>query len=268
MKNFLFAATALTLFSAVASAHDTWVETNTNIFRVGDAAHIDLKLGNHGNEHRDFKVASKMSLDGCKMEVIDPAGQHFDIKPSLIDTGYSPKDGFWTTTFSTDMPGLYTVVQSSDAVMNYAPERAIKNAKTFFVVSKSLDRVPTATPGFGRKLGNALELVPETNPVMPMGPGVPIKLRLFFKGKPLPGAKISFIPQGETLKGAFDARYEAKTNINGRVSFTPKNGNRYLAVAHFRTEEKGQNGAGEKYDFTLYGATLTVYVPNLCPCCG
>lgn len=268
MKILTYTLVALTFSNATAHAHDTWVETNTNVFKIGDGAHIDLKLGNHGNEHRDFKMASKMSLDGCKMEVVDPAGKRFDLKSTLIDTGYSPKEGYWTTIFSTYKPGLYTVVQSSDEVMSYAPERAIKNAKTFFLVSKSLDRLPKVAPGFERKLGNGLELVPESNPIVPMGPGMPLKLRLYFKGKPLSAARVSFIPEGETLKGTFDSRYEAKTNANGRVSFTPKEGKRYLVVAHHQTNEKGQNAAGEKYDFTLYGATMTLYVPSTCPCCG
>ncbi|RYG70485.1 DUF4198 domain-containing protein [bacterium] len=268
MKNIYFAAVALISMSAAAHAHDTWVETNTNVFRVGDSAHIDLKLGNHGNEHRDFKLASKLSLEGCKMEVVDPGGKHFDVKSALIDTGYTPKEGYWTTSFAADKAGLYTVFQTSDAVMTYAPERSIKTAKTFFLVSKSLDRVPADAPGFERKLGNGLELVPESNPVTPMGPGMPLKLRLYFKGKPLANAKISFIPEGETLKGDFDARYEAKTNVNGRASFTPKEGNRYLAVAHVETKENGQDASGQKYDFTKYGATLSVYVPQICPCCG
>lgn len=47
----------------ISTAHDTWVETNTSVVRTGDVVHVDLKLGNHGNEHRDFKLASKISLD-------------------------------------------------------------------------------------------------------------------------------------------------------------------------------------------------------------
>lgn len=259
---------ALLASVSVAHAHDTWVETNTNVFRVGDSAHIDLKLGNHGNEHRDFKLASKVSLDSIKLQVFAPNGARFDLKNGLVDTGYTPKEGYWTTTFTGDKPGLYTVYQSFDGVMTYAPERAIKSAKTYFLLSKSLDRVPMVAPGFEKRIGNGLEFVPESNPVVPMGPGMPLKLRLYFKGKPLSGVKVSFVPEGETLKGDFDSRYEAKTNVNGRVSFTPKEGKRYLCVAHYQTKESGQNAAGEKYDFTLYGATLTLYVPQICPCCG
>jgi uncharacterized GH25 family protein len=268
MKKYYLTVCALLFSGVAAQAHDTWVETNTNVYRVGDGAHIDLKLGNHGNEHRDFKLASKVDLANCKLDVLAPDGKRYDLKSSLIDTGYTPKEGYWTTTFSADKPGIYTVFHTFDGVMSYAPERAIKSAKTFFLVSKSLDRVPTDVPGFNKKLGNGLELVPECNPVTPMGPGMPFKLRLYFKGKPLANTKISFIPEGETLKGEFDPRYEAKTNVNGRATFTPTEGNRYLAVAHVETKEHGQDAAGAKYETTQYGATLCLYVPLICPCCG
>lgn len=152
--------------------------------------------------------------------------------------------------------------------MSYAPERAIKSAKTYFLISKSLDRVPMDAPGYEKRCGNGLEFVPESDPVTPMEPGIPLKLRLYFKGKPLAGVKVSFVPEGETLKGELDARYEAKTNVNGRVTFIPKEGNRYLCVAHYKTKEHGKNANGQKYNYTQHGATLALYVPQICPCCG
>jgi uncharacterized GH25 family protein len=53
---------ALLLLSlcSLALAHDTWIQTNTNLVRVGDAVSVDLMLGNHGNDHRDFKIAGKV----------------------------------------------------------------------------------------------------------------------------------------------------------------------------------------------------------------
>lgn len=73
-----------------ALAHDTWVQPNTNLIRTGDAIHIDLMLGNHGNEHRDFKLASKLSADQIQsFDVIAPDGKKYDLKPDLIDLGYA-----------------------------------------------------------------------------------------------------------------------------------------------------------------------------------
>ena len=254
----------LLLCGSSASAHDTWVETNTNLIRTGDAVYVDLKLGNHGNEHRDFKLASKIDLDGCTLEVLGPDGRRYDMTGRLVDTGYAPKEGYWRGKFAAADPGLYAVAHTLDKVVNHGrPVRSVKSGKTFFVVSGSLDRIPFENPGFDRVLGHPLELVPAANPVTPMGPGQPIEVRVLFRGEPLPEARVSFVPRGETLKGGFDDEHERRTDAEGRASFTPRTGNQYLVVAHPRREE-----AGDGYDETAYSATLTVFVPEVCPCCG
>src|SRR5262245_28413069 len=88
-------------------AHDTWVQTNTNIIRVGDAVHVDLMLGNHGNDHRDFKLASKFDPDAGTLNVVWPDGKSIDLKAKLADLGYAPKEGFHSAKFATAKPGLY-----------------------------------------------------------------------------------------------------------------------------------------------------------------
>jgi uncharacterized GH25 family protein len=263
IKNFAILLAGLAL-AAGARAHDTWVQTNTAVVRTGDAVFIDFMLGNHGNGHRDFKLAGKPKLESGTIEVIAPDGAAFDLKPSLVDCGYTPKEGYWSAPFEPVKPGLYLVAQKAEQVVTYAPERVVRSAKTFFLVCKGLDRVPADAPGYDRVLGHALELVPEVNPVAPMGPGVPIRVRLLYRGKPLAGEKISFIPRGQTLAEGFDARYERRTDATGSVSFEPKEANYYLIVAH----HDDPNGSGPGYKTTKYGATLTVIVPALCPCCG
>ena len=256
---------AVVVAATPARAHDTWVQTNTAVVRTGDAIHIDLMLGNHGNDHRDFKLASKVSADTVgRFEVVYPGGQKFDLKPGLIDLGYAPKEGYHSAKFVPGKPGLYVAAQAADGVVNHGrPVRSVRSAKAYFVVSDSLDKVARDLPGFEKPLGHALELVPEANPVAPMGPGTPIKVRLVFAGRPLTGEKVSFVPRGATLKEGTDTEYEQTTDALGRASFTPKTGTYYLVVAHHETGEKG-----DKYEATRYAATLTVFVPEHCPCCG
>jgi uncharacterized GH25 family protein len=264
MTKYTLGGLAVLLSATAASAHDTWVQTNTNVVRPSDNVHIDLMLGNHGNNHRDFKLASKIDLEGCTLVVLAPDGKRYDLKDRLADVGYTPKEGYWTTRFAGAHPGLYLVAHTSDKVVNYAPTRSVKSAKTFFLVSKSLDNVQRDNPGFDKPLGHALELVPEANPVTPMGPDTPIKVRLLYKGKPLAGAQVSFIPRGATLTEGFDPRYERKTDAEGRASFTPAEGNYYLVVAHHLEPTEG----GKGHTSTKYSATLTILVPQVCPCCG
>jgi uncharacterized GH25 family protein len=263
MRKLLLTAAAALMTAAAAAAHDPWVQTTAAVLRVGDAVHIDLMLGNHGNDHRDFKLAGKVSLAATSAEVIGPDGRRYDLKGRFADTGYTPKEGFWTARFAGTQPGLHAVAVRSDKVVTYAPKRSVQGAKAYFLLSPSLDRVSRTAAGFEKPLGHPLELVPEASPVAPAGPGVPIKVRLLFRGKPLAGARVSFIPRGEALSEGFDQRYERRTDADGRATFTPTEGNYYLVVAHHETDEKGPG-----YDSTKYSATLTVLVPEVCPCCG
>ena len=251
--------------SAQVSAHDTWVQTNTNIVRTGDAVHIDLMLGNHGNRHRDYKLASKIANDGVVLKVRGPDGKSYDIADRLIDTGYTPKEGFWTAKFSTTAPGLYVVEHSLDKVVNHGrPVRSIRSGKACFVVSKSLDKVPEKIPGFDAILGHPLEIIPVKNPVNPAGPGQEMHVRVLLRGKPLAHANVSFIPRSETLKPEHDPRYEQLTDAQGEARFVPKSGDYYLIVVHPRDDK----AAGPGYEATHYSATLNVFVPELCSCCG
>jgi uncharacterized GH25 family protein len=255
---------AVLLAASSLSAHDAWLQVNTNIVRVGDAVRIDLMLGNHGNNHRDFKLAGKLDPAAGSLEVIAPSGKRYDVKDRLADTGYTPREGFWTTRFAGDESGFYMAARLSEQVVSYAPKRSIQSAKTCFVLSRSLDQVSQDNPGFDKPLGHPLELVPHANPVTPMGPGQAIQVRLLFKGQPLAGETVSFIPRGEELSEEFDSRYERKTDAEGRASFTPKEGNYYLVVAH----REAPNERGQGYEMTKYSATLCLFVPQICPCCG
>ncbi len=253
------------LVAMSARGHDTWVQANTNLVRTGDVVHIDLMLGNHGNEHRDFKLASKIGLNGIKgMEVLGPGTYRLDLKQDLVDLGLAPKEGFHSARFVPDKPGLYAVIQTMDRVVNHGrPVRAVKSAKTYFGASDSLDKPALDFKGFEKPLGHELELVFLSNPVSPVGPGTAIKVQLFHKGKPLAGSKVSFIPRGTTLKEGIDSDYERITDKDGKASFTPKIGTFHLIVAHLQTEEKG-----EGFEATGYSAALTVFVPQKCACCG
>jgi len=47
-----------------------------NLVRPGDVVHVDLLLGNHGNDHRDFKIAGKVAtLDDVQVEVVGADGR-------------------------------------------------------------------------------------------------------------------------------------------------------------------------------------------------
>jgi uncharacterized GH25 family protein len=252
----------VTTLVATARAHDTWVQTAATVVRPGDVVHVDLALGNHGNDHRDFKYAGKLaSLDGGTVEVIAPSGTRHDLVPEMIDLGYTAKEGFWSARFVPAVEGLHTVAHRLDRIRE--TKRSVKSAKTFFVAAEKLDVEPKATAEHAAPLGHDLELVAETHPVIGMGPGRPIAVRLYFKGRPLADERVSFIPRGVTLAEGFDPKFERRTDAEGRCRWEPTEATYVLVVAH--REEPAGEGAG--YETTKYSAALVVNVPGRCPCC-
>ena len=248
MRTFIAPWACLCFLSATVSAHDTWVQTAARLVRPEDVVHVDLALGNHGNEHRDFKFAGKLaSLDGVVLDVIGPSGRRTDLVPEMVDLGFAAKEGFWSARLG----------------RLHGTKRTVKSAKAYFLVADRLDAAPEAGGGFATPLGHALEIVPETHPVARCGPGKKIGVRVFSRGRPLADERVSFIPRGAKLAGEFDAEHERKTDAEGRCSYEPKEGNYILVVAHRAEPEE----RGEGYDRTSYSATLVLNVPQRCACC-
>ena len=45
----------------ISQGHDTWVQASARAVSPEDVVHVSLMLGNHGNHHRDFTLAGKLS---------------------------------------------------------------------------------------------------------------------------------------------------------------------------------------------------------------
>ena len=249
--------------AVAAHAHDTWVQVSSRLVRPDDAVHADLFLGNHGNDHRDFKIAGKLgSLEGVTFAVVGPSGRTTDLVPNLVDLGYAPTEGFWSGRFVVAEEGLHCVSHSREGIRHGA--RGLKSGKAYFLAAERLDPLLRPAVSGPAPLGHPLELVPETDPVAGLGPGREIVVRLLLRGEPLEGVRVSFVPRGATLAEGFDQNFERTTDAAGRCRFTPKEGNLFLVVAHHeRPEERG-----EGYEKTVYAATLVLDVPQRCGCCA
>jgi uncharacterized GH25 family protein len=262
----LLAPLCLSVAGSIACAHDTWLEATPTVVRPSDVVHVGLFLGNHGNDHRDFKIAGKVgSLDEVQLEVIAPDGRRTDLVPDMVDLGYAPKEGFWSGRFVPAAAGLHCVGHFRQGIRHGA--RAFKGGKTYFLASESLDmpgKPDASGSGLPDPLGHPLEFVLESDPVLGCGAGKPIAVKLLFKGKPLADQVVSFIPRGTTLAAGFDASHERRTDGEGRCTYTPREGNRVLVVAHVVRPDE----TGEGYDKTAYAATLVIDVPQRCPCCA
>ena len=243
------------VMSVSAMAHDTWVETNTSVVRLGHVVHVDLKLGNHGNEHRDFKLASKISLDASEIKIQKPHDPSLlDLKARMTDAGLLPKEGYWTARYVPDREGLHTVIHSARS--QHGKTLGFKSAKSYFVVSKTLDHLDIDQTGFDKPVGHPLELIPLDNPVTSLKSGQPLRVQVLFESRPLTDARVSFIPRGTQLAEGFDAQYEQKTDSQGTATLTPRESNIYLIVVHHKAPDR----KGPGFDETSYSATLTVHV--------
>lgn len=252
----LIVALFLATIPSFIQAHDTWVQANTQLVRVGDVVHVDLMLGNHGNNHRDYKLASKISLnEKSSLQIIDPQGKAHDLKSRAIDTGFTPKEGFWTARFEAQSAGLHIVAHAGEG--GHGVTRGIRSGKAYFFASETLDRPLRSAAGFDKPLGHPIELVPLTDPATAVA-GQPIRVRVIYKGKPLANAHVAFIPRGKVLAEGTDEHFERHTDADGTASFTPAEGNYHLiTVHHTEPTEKG-----EGYEKTQYTATMTFLVPQ------
>lgn len=242
---------------ALCSAHDTWIHVDTPVVRVGDTAHINLMLGNHGNGHRDFKLASKISPEGWTFSVLRPDGSATDLRPNLIDMGYAPKEGFWTGRFVANQPGLHLVTHTLDKL--HGKIRAIKSSKSFLLSSESLDNLSPNQFDFSRRLDLPLELILLVDPIRDIQPGKPVVVQVLYQGKPLPKTRVSFIPRGAALSQEFDDRFERLTDNEGKATFSPSEANWMLVVVHHSAPEQ----KGEGFESTAYSATMTLQITSI-----
>ncbi|SMP73271.1 Uncharacterized conserved protein, contains GH25 family domain [Neorhodopirellula lusitana] len=254
----------LILFAALstANAHDLWLQTNTPVIRTGEVVHVDLRLGNHGNHHRDFKLAGRINLDWVSAELRGPDGSRSDIKNVMVPTASAEKEGYWTSAIEVTKPGTYCVIQQLDRVMNHGKAvRGVRTAKAYFEVADALDVASLAQHHHQQPAGLPFELVLHTCPFTDTVVGQPIKVQVLHNGEPISDVVVSFIPEGTEPAGEFDPQYDFRSDKNGMVTFTPQAANRYLIVAHHTAEDEKT----DQYEFTSYASTLTLHVPNKRP---
>jgi uncharacterized GH25 family protein len=239
-------------FVPSASAHDAWLEVDTPVVRAGDAAQVRVMLGNHGNDHRDFKVAGKLDLSKGTLTLTSPGGSEADLKSSAIDLGLGPRDGYWMARVATEKSGVYVIAHTSSS--QHGKSRSLKFAKAVVATVQSLDR-PGRLDGFDVPIGHALEIIPVSDPTQAVT-GEPIRVKVVHHGKPLSGARVSFIPRGTTLAAGVDPQFERMADSDGLAEWTPLEGNDVLIAVHHHAEKE----SGEGYEGTQYAATLVIRV--------
>ncbi|WP_417736853.1 DUF4198 domain-containing protein [Rosistilla oblonga] len=249
----LFALAQLT-----ASAHDIWTQTNIPVVAPGEIVHVDLCLGNHGNHHRDFKLAGLVSLDWVTAEHQSPDGSRVDLRDKMTSTAMAEKEGYWTQPLLVEAPGVHCIAVQLDRIMQHGKSvRGVRTAKSYFLASHSIDDAKIVGHDHKKPLGMPFEVVLQTCPFTETAVGQPLTVQVLHQGKPKKDVVVSFIPQGAELQGEFDPDFQFRTDSGGLATFVPKAGNRYLIVAHHTADDE----KSDEYEFTSYAATVTLHVP-------
>jgi uncharacterized GH25 family protein len=254
MKRIVYSLLVFLTSIAPLTAHDTWIEAGPLLQPVGEYTYVNLMLGNHGNEHRDFKLASKITLTHCTLSCSSPSGKVVDLKPRIIDMGYAAKEGYWAARYDFAEPGVHEFVHTLDTL--HGTIRAVKSAKTYVIAGPS----PTSQTEsqLGAKSHNlGLELVLETD-VNDIAAGKELRLKVLRSGKPLSDARVAFVPRGVVLAEGMDPDHERLSDSQGLVSYKPVQGNVLLAIVHHAEPKE----AGEGYTSTHYSAALVLPVRN------
>lgn len=250
LTTLLFAATC-----GLAGAHDNWIEPSATAVRPGDWLSLSLMLGNHGNKHRDFKIASKVAAGDQNLTIVESTGHKTDLTAALVDRGSTEEEGFWQAKFAPTRPGAYMAVNTLDKVMSYGPVRDIKCAKAFFIATTNLDRPGVRGANFTKPYGAAFEMIPLTDPAS-LRKGETMKVRVLMNGKPIAGVRVGFVPRGANPQGDMDPNFERATDADGTASMTLKEANCYLVAAHLHDDQ----AKGEGYTSISYSATICVLV--------
>ncbi|MFO0939693.1 MAG: DUF4198 domain-containing protein [Pirellulales bacterium] len=251
---FCFSLFLTLLCCSPSKGHDTWIEAGPLVQQLGEYTYVNLMLGNHGNEHRDFKLASKITLTHCTLTCTTPSATVLDLKPRIIDMGSAAKEGYWAARCDLMEPGVHEFLHTLNAL--HGTVKAVKSAKTY-VIAEGASSSPAATQFQPKVLGLGLELQLLSN-LNQVAAGSPLKIQVLRSGKPLADARVTFVPRGVVLAEGVDSKYEKMSDSKGIVSFTPDQGNVVLAIVHHVDESE----KGEGFERTHYGAAMVLPVRN------
>lgn len=231
--------------AAGASAHDLWMQPSSFSVAAGAGVPVSILVG-HGKDRENWGVRSDRIL---LLRSMGPDGRVTNLMP-LIRQGTAvptlnlrlPQPGshliaMQTTHSQSELPGprfdeflaeeglTPAIVHRKRTGANAKAGREIYSRRT-----KSLVQVgrldPKAPSPATKRLGLSLEIVPERDPYR-LAVGQPLPVRIFFEGKPLPGALVKLTNLDADAKPVAMKRSDRA----GRASFdVPRKGKWLLNV--------------------------------------
>ena len=246
---------AATFFSPrIINAHDGWVEVAPAIVERNQIATIALHHGNHGNEHKSYRLAGKWDLKHTSLVVFDPKNLTNMLTDRVIDlgeddekTGPKGPKGFHLASFVPKDEGLYQIVarQARTLQQGDGPKlTTVRLAKTAFAAF-SMPKVAAAKAlkGFDGAIAgdDAMEFIPIDNPLS-IYAGDAITLELRKNGKASGGQAVTLVRRID----GFASVQERSTDEKGRVTFAVGPADFYLARVKIDEETPRPDGLKDK----------------------
>jgi uncharacterized GH25 family protein len=227
-----FAIAAAALSAPPAIAHDFWLQPAAFQIAPGAATPLTVQVGDHGQRQRSPIAARRI----VRFEAIGPAGR-VDLRPAL-HLGAVAGDA--DLTFA--QPGAYVVALETDAgavsrqpaarfnayladegltpalaARRRAGREAAEGTESYSRSAKTIVQAGAAGGAdLARPLGLPLEIVLEGSRD-PGARAAALPVRVFWKGRPLPGALVKLADLAHDTQ-PLEAR---RTDTSGRTRFTP-----------------------------------------------
>lgn len=228
-RSALFFAALGGALAGAANAHDSWLEPKTFITPPGILVPVTFYVGHHG-EQRSAGMAPRPAW---LLSIRDhgPRGT-----TNLLDVReFRQRSALRYATPGTHVIALSTGefrhamtpaefpaymaeegLSGAQAAWKRAPVRSGKVREAYRRYAKALVQVG-ASPTRGastKRLGQQLEIVPATNPLM-LRAGEPLRATIWFAGRPLAGALVTL----GSLDRPKDALLSTRSNASGNVDF-------------------------------------------------
>jgi Domain of unknown function (DUF4198) len=253
---------ALLALAMPVEAHDGWLEAHPVLVERGQPVSVFLMYGNHGNDHRSYRIAGKWRPEYATLVVTGPAGPPVDLTNQVTDLGdaedVGPKGpkGFHVAAFVPAQDGAYIalVTQSRELQVEGAKFQSIGTAKVVFAALTSpVVAAARLLTGFDRAVASAdaLEIIPVTNPLA-LRTGDALTLEIRHRGRSLQNQPISIV---RGIEGAPSAQTPT-TDDRGQVKIVAGPADYYLTRASL--EER--TGAVGQVDKRVFEATYVFVV--------
>lgn len=256
MKRIAAVVIAVAAQTAVAHAHDFWIEPSTFRPAVGQLVSASLRVGQEFEGDpipRSAQLIDSFTVrEGTKeKEVVgfenrDPAGYVRLEQPGLAVIGYRSK----ANPLQLDAAKFEEFLKNEgleriSVIRAQRHETAKPDRERFYRFAKSvLNTGANGGARFDQPFGYRFEIIPETNPCT----STPLRVRLLFEGKPLAGALVTAMHRDDA-----SARIRIRSDKSGRVTLNlPKNG-----VWMIKSVQMVPAPAGTDADWESMWASLT-----------